>query len=169
MQFTLRRPCPADASALVDMKAKAWRQTYTGVVRQSVIDALDENRERRLGGMTQLIGADNGPFFMATDEAGRVMGVAACGPGRDENPPPGIELEMIYVLAEAYGSGLGTQLADAVLGNRTAYLWVVEGNGRAEAFYRKIGFLPDGSRKYDDGLDAHEIRMVRDAEWPARG
>ncbi len=169
MQFTLRRPVPADAPALIDMKAKAWRQTYTGVVRQSVIDALDENRERRLEGMTQLIAAEQITFCMATDELQRVVGVAASGPGRDENPPPGIELEMIYVLAEAYGSGLGTELADAVLGDGPAYLWVLEGNGRAEAFYRNIGFLPDGSRKYDDGLDMHEIRMVRDAGRPARG
>lgn len=107
MQFTLRQPVPADAPALVDMKAKAWRQTYTGTVRQSVIDALDENRERRIDGMTRVIGAEQDAFFMATDEAGRVMGVAACGSG--------------------------------------------------------------GSRKYDDGLDAHEIRMVRDAGWSARG
>ena len=41
------------------------------------------------------------------------------------------------------------------------WLFVLEGNTRAQAFYRRNGFDPDGHRQLYLGLDAWEIRMVR--------
>ena len=31
------------------------------------------------------------------------------------------------------------------MGDRDAYLWILHGNGRAERFYRRNGFRPDGA------------------------
>jgi len=45
-------------------------------------------------------------------------------------------------------------------------LWVADPNPRAQAFYRKHGFRPDGARKHDRDLDIDEIRMVRHAADP---
>ena len=52
-------------------------------------------------------------------------------------------------------------LLDRTLGDRAAYLWVIEGNERAQAFYRKRGFVDDGGRTIDEPSGATEIRMVR--------
>jgi predicted GNAT family N-acyltransferase len=41
----------------------------------------------------------------------------------------------------------------------TGGLWVADPNPRAQAFYRKQGFVPDGTSKVEDGV--REIRMVR--------
>ena len=41
----------------------------------------------------------------------------------------------------------------------SAALWVADPNPRAQAFYRKHGFVPDGTMQVDDGV--REIRMVR--------
>jgi predicted GNAT family N-acyltransferase len=38
-------------------------------------------------------------------------------------------------------------------------LWVADPNPRAQAFYRKHGFVADGSAQVEDGV--REIRMVR--------
>lgn len=69
---------------------------------------------------------------------------------------------MIYVLASEYGSGAAQALLDATLGDSPASLWVADPNPRAQAFYRRNGFLPDGERtvaaKWEN---LAEIRMVR--------
>ena len=41
----------------------------------------------------------------------------------------------------------------------SAALWVADPNPRAQAFYRKHGFVADGTVMVDDGV--REIRMVR--------
>ena len=40
-----------------------------------------------------------------------------------------------------------------------AALWVADPNPRAQAFYRKHGFVADGTARFEDGV--REIRMVR--------
>ncbi|KRE71618.1 GNAT family N-acetyltransferase [Arthrobacter sp. Soil762] len=41
----------------------------------------------------------------------------------------------------------------------SAALWVADPNPRAQAFYRKHGFVADGTVNVEDGV--REIRMVR--------
>jgi hypothetical protein len=49
----------------------------------------------------------------------------------------------------------------AVIGRRSAYLWVAGGNARAIAFYRKHRFDLDTATRYDPDWDCHQSRMVR--------
>ena len=66
-------------------------------------------------------------------------------------------LHAIHVLPELHGSGAGQQLHDRIVaefrawGCSTAQLWVLEGNARAQAFYRHNGWALDGGR------DTHDI------------
>ena len=48
-----------------------------------------------------------------------------------------------------------------VIGDRPAYLWVLEGNVRAAAFYRRHGFTDEGGRKPEPDTGVVEIRMAR--------
>jgi predicted GNAT family N-acyltransferase len=69
---------------------------------------------------------------------------------------------VLYVVASAHGSGAGAALLDAVIDpHESAALWVADPNPRAQAFYRRHGFVADGSVQVDDGV--REIRMVRPA------
>jgi GNAT superfamily N-acetyltransferase len=88
-----------------------------------------------------------------------VIGVAMAGP--PESPEPGwrLHLYVLYVLAAHHGSGAGAALLDAVVGHESAALWVADPNPRAQAFYLKHGFVPDGTFQVENGL--REIRMVR--------
>ncbi|SFR67945.1 Ribosomal protein S18 acetylase RimI [Agromyces sp. CF514] len=92
---------------------------------------------------------------------GEVVGWANTSGGRDADAPRDLELEGLYVLDEHHGTGVGQGLVDAALDGRPAYLWVLDDNPRAQAFYRRNGFAPDGTEKFDDYWHVHELRYVR--------
>ena len=75
-----------------------------------------------------------------------------------------VQLFVLYVLAADHGTEAGRSLLVAVIGNDDAALWVADPNPRAQAFYRKHGFKPDGALKHDPDIDIDidEIRMVRE-------
>jgi predicted GNAT family N-acyltransferase len=55
---------------------------------------------------------------------------------------------------------VGAALLNAVIDpSAPAALWVADPNPRAQAFYRKNGFIADGTVKIED--DVRDIRMVR--------
>ncbi len=55
---------------------------------------------------------------------------------------------------------LGPALLEAVVDpEESVALWVADPNPRAQAFYRKHGFVADGTVQVEDGV--REIRMVR--------
>jgi GNAT superfamily N-acetyltransferase len=93
----------------------------------------------------------------------QLAGFINVGPARDDDPPVPTELRAINVLAAHHGTGLAHGLVKEALGDRAAYLWVVEGNERAMAFYRKLGFELDGGTKVGERIRATELRMVRAA------
>ena len=72
-----------------------------------------------------------------------IVGCAGAGPAQDDDADAAVpyELQMLYVLAQAHGTGLGLRLLDAAIGGKPALLWVLEDNPRAQAFYRKHGSL----------------------------
>ncbi|MFF2371970.1 GNAT family N-acetyltransferase [Agromyces sp. NPDC058110] len=92
---------------------------------------------------------------------GAVVGWANTSGGRDADRPRDLELEGLYVLDEHHGTGVGQALVDAALEGRPAFLWVLDDNPRAQAFYRRNGFAPDGDEKVDDLWHVRELRYVR--------
>jgi ribosomal protein S18 acetylase RimI-like enzyme len=88
------------------------------------------------------------------------------GPAEDPDAHWPVQLHVLYVLAADHGSGAGGGLLAAVIGDDRAGLWVADPNPRAQAFYRKHGFQPDGTRQHDRDLDINEIRMVRHVADP---
>ncbi len=59
----------------------------------------------------------------------------------------------VWVSPKLRGSGVADRLVAAVCGRArqsgatSVALWVTEENGRARAFYRRLGFVPSGSRQ----------------------
>jgi len=72
------------------------------------------------------------------------------------------ELSALYVEPGWHGPGLARALVESLLGDAPASLWVAEDNARAQRFYAKLGFAPDGARRVDDRwLELPDLRMVR--------
>jgi len=94
--------------------------------------------------------------FVLTDGLD-VIGFAHVAPTRDDDLPDSTgEVTGIYVSPSAWGRGGGRQLMDTARANlkaagfTTATLWVLEANRRAQAFYERQGWAPEGARKIDD-------------------
>ena len=77
------------------------------------------------------------------------------------------QLHVLYVHAADHGTGAGSALLEAVVDpDESAALWVADPNPRAQAFYRKHGFVADGSAQVEHGV--REIRMVRGMQHSRR-
>ncbi|MFJ3029691.1 GNAT family N-acetyltransferase [Curtobacterium sp. NPDC087080] len=157
--LTIRPAEVRDADAIAAVHVQAWREAYAHLLPAEFLAALDvDARAARWRGI--IAEPDVDALVATVDDT--VAGWASAGPGRGERPRDR-ELEGIYVLAEHHGSGAGQALLDAAIGAAPAFLWVADGNPRAEAFYRRNGFERDGTVKHEPigphGLDA--VRMVR--------
>ena len=167
MEFQLRQAGAGDAEAVVRMHTLAHEECYAHLLSPEFFrarrDSIPERVERR---RLHLDVPD--PRIIAVDSDGEVVGLADAGPGRDEDGPVGLELYSIYTLRRTYGTGLGAALMRAAIGESPAYLWVVEGNPRALAFYLKQGFRPDGKRGKlpPEWESLPEFRMVRSSPNP---
>lgn len=157
--LTIRPADVRDADAIAVVHVQAWREAYAHLLPAEFLAALDvDARAARWRG---IIAEPDVDVLVATIGE-QVVGWASAGPGRGERPRDR-ELEGIYVLAGHHGSGAGQALLDAAIGTAPAFLWVADGNPRAESFYRRNSFERDGTVKHEPigprGLDA--VRMVR--------
>ena len=165
MSWTIERPSVDDADEMALVHVTVWREAYAGLMPADHLAGLDPTAfaaswRRRL--------ADPVPgvhTWVSRDEQG-ICGLVTAGSARDEDAPTPEELYAINVLRRAHGTGLARALLRQAIGDRAAYLWVLDGNLRAEAFYRRHGFTDEGGRKAEPGTGVTEIRMCRDAVAP---
>ena len=76
---------------------------------------------------------------------GELVGIAMSGPPLDAGAAWARQLYVLYVYAADHGTGAGPALLEAVVDpEESAALWVADPNPRAQAFYRKHGFVADG-------------------------
>lgn len=91
---------------------------------------------------------------------GAVVGGAMAGPPSGDNTAWTKQLYVLYTDAVVQGQGAGSALLDAVVDPiDTVGLWVADPNPRAQAFYRKHGFMAEGTTKVEDGV--REVLMIR--------
>ncbi|WP_298462393.1 GNAT family N-acetyltransferase [uncultured Cellulomonas sp.] len=151
-----------DAFALARVHVGTWRETYRGVMRDVVLEAPDFIARREQFRTTVLSDArfDGGVAVAERDD--EIVGIALAGPATGDDARRVTQLYVLYTYLAVHGSGVGSALLAAVFNERTSSaLWVAEPNSRAHAFYRKHGFVRDGTIKVDDGV--LEVRMVRPA------
>ena len=145
---------------MAHIHVQSWRQTYRGTLMSAAIlddPALLPSRERFwTGALTDARWASN--RVAVAEHNGSLIGIAMSGAVLDEAWSQ--QLHVLYILNEHHGSGAGAELLDAVIDtSEGAALWVGDPNPRAQAFYRKNGFVADGTVKVQDGV--REIRMTR--------
>jgi GNAT superfamily N-acetyltransferase len=158
----LVRGTPEDAEALADCHRACWREAYGPLVRSDVLAERLADRASWVARWSDRLLREPALIARVGDQ---VVGFARSGPSRDPAAPADRELHGLYVRQRWHGSGLGQDLLDAELDRSTGcWLWVLEDNVRARAFYRRNGFAPDGTRKTFQALDAWEVRLVRPAD-----
>jgi ribosomal protein S18 acetylase RimI-like enzyme len=157
----VREARPEDVPQMAWVHVQSWRETYRGLVPDAVLDDpgfLSQRERFWTAALTDPHYARNQAAVGVRD--GRVVGIAMSGDPLGEGAPGARQLYLLYVLAEDLGSGLGIALLDAVLPpGGDAWLWVADPNPRAQRFYAKHGFVPDGAARVEDGVP--ELRLRR--------
>ncbi|MFE4836500.1 GNAT family N-acetyltransferase [Arthrobacter sp. NPDC056691] len=155
----VRLAAPEDAADLALLHLECWRETYAHLLSPGFM--ARQGTEGRLAMWRQLLdGPHAGHQFVAAD-GGKLVGFAGSLPPED-GVRQQAELWGIYLLASHHGRGLGQALLDAAIGNEPAGLWVAEDNPRAQAFYRRNGFVFTGARDtIEDWEGLAEVRMAR--------
>ena len=159
--FTVTAPTLSHADEMARVHVQGWKEAYSGLLPSQFYGDDGLLRRRRM--WTSILSREAIPDRLrVATSADTVIGIAWAGPPSGSDPARELELHLIYITSDHYGSGAGQALLDAVLGREPAQLWVAEENPRAIAFYRRNGFAPDGERKIDADLNnLAEIRLVR--------
>ena len=161
--LTVRPARAEDAAQMARVNVQCWQETYRGLMSDAVLDdpgllaargrfwtaALTDERYR-------------GNRVAVAERDGHLVGIAMSGPPLDAGAWAR-QLYVLYVRAAEHGRGAGPTLLEAVVDpDESATLWVADPNPRAQAFYRKHGFVADGEAQVEGGV--REIRMVRGAQ-----
>jgi GNAT superfamily N-acetyltransferase len=145
----IRAQTEADRPAVQDVRARAWRQAYAGILPPSVIEeATRPNPARgKRGGLLVPERILASRVSLVACEGETILGFAAGGLPREEIAKADCELWAIYVDPERQSGGIGKRLLEAFLGTmqeqgRTRMaLWALRENRPARRFYEKQGGL----------------------------
>jgi len=163
----LRDAQPPDADAVARVHVRAWQAAYRGLLPDKYLDALrHEDRAQRYTFGRSDPGA---PQTLVALDAGELVGFATVCVATDTSSKSS-ELSALHVNPSHWGRGIGAALIAAARarlvhsGCHSAHLWVLEGNSRAERFYRIDGWVPDGTRRSEVvwGASVVEIGFRRD-------
>lgn len=144
MTSPLIRPAtPGDAAAVAEVWRDGWRDGHLGLVPESLAAVRTDESFRtraaaRVGDTTVAVAA------------GEIAGFVMVG---------GAEVEQVYVSSRHRGTGVADSLlAEAerqvrANGHAVAWLAVVDGNGRARAFYERLGWRDEGGFDYDAAVE----------------
>lgn len=168
-QLRVRPARVDDAAEMARVNVQSWRETYRGLMADDVLDdpALPSLRERF---WTDILTDERyrANRVAVAERGGEMIGIAMAAPTEGDDARWAMRLYVLYVVAVEHGSGAGGELLDAVIGpHDSALLWVADPNPRAQAFYRKHGFVADGNMSVEAGVRA--IRMVRATDAAREG
>ncbi|MFK0291177.1 GNAT family N-acetyltransferase [Streptomyces sp. NPDC090442] len=169
----------ADVDAVAEVRVRGWQSAYRGLMPPAYLAALSvaEDADRRREWFAR---RRPEAWELVAERSGGVVGWLAAGPARDPDLAPGrrelpsgrapvAELLALYVAPPLIGTGVGRALLDAGTAGARARgfgalsLWVVRGNARAQRFYERAGFAPDGAERSEDvaGRRVPELRYRR--------
>ena len=164
----LLRPAePSDSLEVAEVHVRSWQVGYRGLLPGGYLDALiPEERAERYTFADRSPGT---PWTTVAVDDGLICGFATTGPAKDPETPASGELLGLYVDPSHWGKGAGRALIAAARrelaerGFPDALLWVLSGNERAQRFYQKDGWRPDGSHRLGEawGVPVRELRYRR--------
>ncbi len=164
-----REATAADAVLLARLHTLSWRAAYRGLLPDRYLDdEMDEERAtfwaRR---MSQHGGARR--FVLIAQSDGAPIGFVCAL--REGDPGTGVLVDNLHVLPAFQRRGVGKRLLHdtatwaRTLGERTMALHVIEGNGRAVAFYEHTGWRRIGATEEEvGGARVTALQYVYDIE-----
>jgi ribosomal protein S18 acetylase RimI-like enzyme len=159
---TVRSARVEDVAQMARVNVRSWQETYRGLMSDAVLDDpgfLAAREQFWTAALTDERYREN--RVAVADRDGELVGIAMSGPPLDVGAAWARQLYVLYVLEAEHGTGAARALLEAVVDQgESVALWVADPNPRAQAFYRKHGFVADGTAQVEGGV--REIRMIRD-------
>ena len=158
----------ADAAGIADVHVRSWQEAYAGIVPDAYLAGLDAHERTPVWADLLRRGPADDVRTWVAAVGGRIVGFASLGPGRDEDSKRADrEIYSIYLSPEQWGRGVARELMRTLIAEagdgRRIVLWVLADNGRAQHFWRRHGFQPDGVEKYEEvgGAELLQVRYRR--------
>ena len=147
---TVRHATSADADAIGRVQVETWRTAYADLLPQETIESFDVGARQAMwrDGLGRTPRPGSATFVALVED--EVVGFATVGASHSEDGAG--EIYAIYVDPEHWGHGAGRALIERSetslreSGFANALLWVIDGNERAERFYRAAGWKRDGEK-----------------------
>lgn len=163
----IRMAEPSDAMAVAQVHIRSWRAAYASLLPAEYLAQMrPEDRAEKY----DFAAADpESPKTILATEGDTILGFATTAPSRDHDLASHGELCALYVDPDRWGQGAGSILLGEALrrlfdqGFTRALLWMLAGNQRADRFYRRGKWLPDGTSRRQTvwGVTVDEIRYQR--------
>lgn len=168
---TISAPTPDDAEAWFDFIVAQQAKAYAGIVPGDFAARQATYRADWVPGLASAFAEPGTARRVVAKVDGVLVGVASIadgpqaweiGAGFVPAPAPR-ELERLYVAPELHGRGLGSAMLTRIDDGCDLYLWLIDGNAPAQAFYRRRGFVDLDEQFRTDGSwgDVAMHRMVR--------
>ena len=161
------RICKADrndAGRLALVGEATFLETFAGILDGAAI-VEHCSRSSSPAALEELLAKGSRAWLAEIDPGGAPIGFALLTkpdlPGAHVDGSD-LELKRIYLLSRFHGLGVGAALMNEAVaaardsGARRLLLGVYSGNERAQAFYRKIGFVPVASRSFRVGSEDYD-------------
>jgi diamine N-acetyltransferase len=165
--LVIRQASIPDAEELARFGARTWSETFGA---WNTPEDLALYLAQTYGPAQQAVELQDPSWTtLLAEEGSRLAGFAQVRTGSTPpcvTGPAPIELYRFYVDSCWHGKGLARRLMAAVdeeairRGARTLWLGVWERNPRAQAFYRKCGFLDVGEQSFMVGTDRQRDRVM---------
>jgi len=156
--YAIREATVADAPAITQIWVRSIRAAYRTFVDPRWLDGIDV----RLAAKARERVWAKGPclVLLATSGEGEHVGYVEVAPAAEGEAFAG-ELSGLYLVPEAFGSGLAGALFDRGVewlrarGHRSMGLWVLKENARARRFYERRGGVPGGEKSVKLAGEVH--------------
>ena len=158
-----------DVARVAEIHVFGWRSTARGVVSDkflfeelSVVDSL--------GFLEKAVADEDTDCFVYDD--GIIKGYLMMGKCKEDANT--LMLKAVYVDPQMQGVGVGFALLDFFeqtakdCGCTAIRLLVVEGNKAARSFYKRNGYVLDGTRNYLEKMDTYDVGYIKWIFDPAR-
>jgi ribosomal protein S18 acetylase RimI-like enzyme len=165
-QLLIELATTADAAALRDLHVLTWAHTNAPLVPQEFqAHRLSQHRVRDWRELIAAQAAQGGGVLVARSGP-ELVGFCQYGPSPDEEDR-GVavgHIHRLYIHPGAQGRGVGRALLEHAVnrlsstGARDLTLWVLENDPRARGFYERLGWRPDGTRRFDGVWDVRYRR-----------
>lgn len=136
----------------------AWHETYSELVNPEYLKTFTFE-------MCEKIARGQFDNILIAKIDNKVIGFVGFGAYREEKIDEYGEIYSIYVLKEYHGTKVGYQLMNAAMEKLSDYkhitVWVLKGNERAIKFYKRYGFVFDGTeQEMILGTPNTKLRMI---------